>query len=127
MATYQLRQRDCKFFPLEPARALAIMAHFVPRHDAKCLADRGSMKFESLRTYDGGEPRVLHYQISPDQITFLTGLMEAYEGIGLVRTLDAARGIIECWVMPDGIEVFETILRSFRRTAEIQPMDRDFD
>ena len=53
--------------------------------------------------------------------------MEAYEGIGLVRTLDAARGIIECWVMPDGIEVFETILRSFRRTAEIQPMDRDFD
>lgn len=127
MATYQLRQRDCKFFPLEPARDLAIMAHFPPRHDVMCLADRGSMKFENLRTYDGGEPRVLHYQISPEQITYLTGLMEAYEGIGLLRTLDAARGIIECWVMPDGVEAFESILRSVRRGAEIQPLDRDFD
>ena len=55
--------------------------------------------------HSGEGPLIRLYQMPPEDIGFLTSLVEAYEGIGLVRTLDRTRGIIECWVMRDGIDV----------------------
>lgn len=40
-------------------------------------------------------------RIDSTQIGFLNSVIESYEGIGVVRTLDAQSGIIELWLPPE--------------------------
>lgn len=70
--------------------------------------------------HSGEGPLIRLYQMPPEDIGFLTSLVEAYEGIGLVRTLDRTRGIIECWVMRDGMDSWDAILASIRRRVPVQ-------
>jgi hypothetical protein len=73
--------------------------------------------------HSGQGPLIRVYQMPPEHIGFLTSLIEAYEGIGSVRTLDRTRGIIECWVMPDGAEAFEAVLGALRRRGPVQEIE----
>lgn len=84
-------------------------------------------RFSKLPPHSGRGPDIFVYQIPSTEIGFMTSLVEAYEGIGLVRTLDRERGIIEVWCMPDFRESLTGILASLRRQFPIQPMSRDFD
>lgn len=67
------------------------------------------------------------FRIPATQIAYLSSLVEACEGIGLVRTLDEARGIIECWLMPDAVESFERLLIQLRSEFPLQSIQREFD
>ena len=49
-------------------------------------------------------------QIPPGEIAFVNSVIESYEGIGVVRTRDQHRGIIEICVMDWACEVFEKIV-----------------
>ena len=89
--------------------------------------DRPKPRFASLPPHDGSAPEIRVYQAPPDEIGYLVSLVEAYEGIGLVRTLDRSRGIIETWSMPDARETFAGVLAAAARQFPIQPLERDFD
>jgi len=84
-------------------------------------------RFTNLPAYPGAEPLIRVYQMPPGEIGYLTNLVEAYDGIGLVRTLDSSRGIIECWIMPDYEEVFECLLAGLLKEFPMQLLDQGFD
>lgn len=67
------------------------------------------------------------YRIPPREIGYLTSLMEASDGIGLIRTLDRSRGIIECWIMADFLEDFEALLRAVSKEFPVQSLPREFE
>ena len=83
--------------------------------------------FGALPGHDGAPPLIRVYQLPQPAIQFLTALVEASDGIGLVRTLDEDRGIIECWIMPDSIEEYDAILRAVAEDWPLQFLGREFE
>lgn len=73
--------------------------------------------------YSGGGPAVALYQMPVHEIGYVTSLVEAYEGIALVRTLDRARGILELWIMPEGEEPMRRLFDGLRRESPIQTLE----
>ncbi len=53
-------------------------------------------------------------RIDPSRIGFLVNLMEAYEGLAVVRTKDAGAGIVEFWISPLMQRDFESFLKDAR-------------
>lgn len=82
---------------------------------------------DKLPTYDGADPLIRVYQVPAMQIGDITSLVEAYEGIGSVRTLDRARGLIEFWIMPAAAQTFDRLLAAMAAEFPIQRMPKDFD
>lgn len=72
-------------------------------------------------------PIIRAYQTSQPAIQLLTAIVEASDGIGLVRTLDETRGIIECWMMPDFVDVFEIALDAVAKQWPIQFIGTEFE
>ena len=83
--------------------------------------------FSNLPPHDGSRPIIRVYQLAQPAIQFITALVEASDGIGLVRTLDEHRGIIECWMMPDFVEQYEQIVRAVAQSWPIQPLGAEFE
>jgi hypothetical protein len=83
-------------------------------------------RFARLPAHDGRRPWLRVYQLPPAAIHYLTALTEASDGIGLVRTLDEERGIVECWIMPDFTQDFERLLAAVGAEWPIQPLAREF-
>ena len=86
-----------------------------------------SSRFQSLPRHAGPPPMIRVYQLPRPAIQWLTALVEADGGAGLVRTLDEDRGIVECWIMPDFASEFERILQATARRWPIQPLGREFE
>lgn len=83
--------------------------------------------FDKLPCYDGRAASIRVYQLALPALQYLTALVEAGEGIGLVRTLDENRGLIECWIMSDFQEEFDAILEEVGRHWPMQQLDPEFD
>lgn len=49
-------------------------------------------------------------RIQRTEIGFLNSIIESYEGIGVVRTLDAQSGIVELWLPPEFEDLVVTIM-----------------
>lgn len=61
----------------------------------------------------------LYFMVPPSEIGYIGFIIHAYEGLAVVRTLDAKRGIIEMLAAPD----FEAELRALlHEMAEEVPM-----
>ena len=84
-------------------------------------------RFANLPPHDGRPTLIRVYQIPPPAIQYLTSLAEASDGIGLVRTLDESRDIVECWIMPDFVEDFDALLAAVAEEWPIQPLAQGFD
>jgi hypothetical protein len=84
-------------------------------------------KFEGLAAHDGSEPLIRIYQMPAAAIQYLTSLTEACDGIGLVRTLDESRGIVECWTMPDFEAEFDRLMTAVGRDWPVQSLAREFE
>lgn len=84
-------------------------------------------RFARLAPWPQRPPQVRVYQLPAEEIGFLTSLVEASDGIALVRTLDQTRGIVECWAMPDYAAEFDRLIEALRREFPIQSLGRDFD
>ncbi|HOE97252.1 MAG TPA: DUF4911 domain-containing protein [Candidatus Sumerlaeota bacterium] len=80
-------------------------------------------RFEHLPPFPGLETIIRVYHLPPPAIQYLTALTEAADGVGLVRTLDEERGIVECWVMPDFEHEFDQILAATAAQWPLQPLD----
>jgi hypothetical protein len=80
-------------------------------------------RFTSLPPSPGVETLIRVYQLPPPAIQFLTSLAEAADGVGLVRTLDEQRGIIECWIMPDFVREFDGLIAATAAQWPVRLMD----
>ena len=49
-------------------------------------------------------------RIQRTEIGFLNSIIESYEGIGVVRTLDAQSGIVELWLPPEFEKLIVTVM-----------------
>ena len=95
--------------------------------DSPKTGPRKPPRFGSIPPYRGGEPAIRVYQLPRPAIQVLAALVEASDGIGLVRTLDEERGLIECWIMPDYAEDFERILATTAQRWPIQHVGARFE
>ena len=59
-------------------------------------------------------------QIPPREIAFLTFLLESYEGVTSMRTIDPQKGIMELMVPPHQKEEVKEILYSLARELPIR-------
>jgi hypothetical protein len=82
-------------------------------------------RFSRLPPHPGAAPAIRVFQLPPAAIQYLTALWEAYDGIGLVRTLDERRGIIECWMMPDFLPECERLLETVARDWPVQALNQE--
>lgn len=67
------------------------------------------------------------YRMPPPEIGYVTSLVEASDNIGLVRTLDRNRGIVECWIMRDFLSDFEALIEALGREFPVQQLPREFE
>jgi hypothetical protein len=63
-----------------------------------------------------------HFIIFPSQIHFLRFVLEAYEGIALVTTLDANLGLIELSIAPGCEEEVTQIVSSEAEKLQLRPV-----
>lgn len=80
-------------------------------------------RWAALPAHDGRDPEIRIFQVAAPAIQWLVALVEAYEGIGLVRTLDEHRGLIECWIMPDFVKEFSGIIDTVSQQWPMQPIE----
>jgi hypothetical protein len=66
-----------------------------------------------------------HFIIVPRQIHFLRFILEAYEGIGMVTTLDANLGLIEVSVAPGCEEEVAQVLRTEAENLQLRPVSME--
>jgi hypothetical protein len=62
-------------------------------------------------------------QVRPDSIAALHSYLEGIEGVGVVRTVDASRGLIKVWVAPDFQDEFRLLMESLRDVLEWRPVN----
>ena len=66
-----------------------------------------------------------HFIILPRRIHFLRFILEAYEGIGLVTTLDANLGLIELSVAPGCEEEVAQVLSTEAENLQLRPVSME--
>jgi len=54
--------------------------------------------------------RTLVLRVPPSKIGLICSLVEAYEGVAIVRTTDRQAGLIDLWIMPGQEMVVDAIL-----------------
>jgi hypothetical protein len=61
-------------------------------------------------------------QIPPEEIAFLSFILESYEGVAIARTVDRLQGILELMVSPDYEEEMREILKDLSREFPIKEL-----
>lgn len=73
--------------------------------------------------YSGGDNLIYRLRIPAEEIGYLSGTMEAYGGIGLVRTIDEHLGVVEIWVPVEQREEFGLLLKALGREIKIEVLE----
>ena len=66
-------------------------------------------------TGHGMDVALLQIQVRRRDIAFLCNLLGSYEGVGIVRTLDAGQGIVEMMIAPAFLETALDLLDSLSK------------
>jgi len=64
------------------------------------------------------------FQLPKDKIVEFIFLLEGYDGMGIVRTLDRDRGIIEVLIAPGDEKNFNLFLESVKTDLEVKEIER---
>jgi hypothetical protein len=62
-------------------------------------------------------------QIPPEEIAFLSFILESYEGVAIARTVDPRQGLMELMVSPDYQEEIKEILKDLSRQFPIKELN----
>jgi hypothetical protein len=62
----------------------------------------------------------LFIQIPPEEIAFLSFILESYEGVAIARTIDPHKGLMELMVAPDYQEEMREILQDLSQHFPIK-------
>lgn len=63
-------------------------------------------------------------KINKEDIVFFSWIIESYEGIGIIKTIDSSEGIVEFWISPFFKKDFKDIMSSIKES--IYFMDKEF-
>ena len=63
-----------------------------------------------------------HYRVDRREIAFLKFILEAYDGIAVLKTEDAIRGIITFQIAPGCEKQFVEILQDLKKDIMIEPV-----
>ncbi len=72
-----------------------------------------------------GDTFTLKLQINPREITYLTGIFEAYPGFAMIRTDDSKTGQIRLWIAPDFYQETLDILNELKKEIVIRELPAD--
>lgn len=75
---------------------------------------------ETEDTAPGSECVIVTARVDPRELAFLSGIIDAYDGIALLRTMDHRLGLIEFWVAPDFVEDFRVIAEDLSQQIDLQ-------
>ncbi len=74
--------------------------------------------------YTKGDNLFYRVKLNPVHIGYLSGIIEAYEGMGLVRTIDARQGVVEIWVPPDQADGMDNLLHAIEKEFPIEILNK---
>lgn len=57
--------------------------------------------------------------VDSKNIVFLHGIIESYDGIAIMRTLDSKQGLVEFYISPDLTEIFKSLINSLDFNVEM--------
>lgn len=66
----------------------------------------------------------LKYIVDPTQIGYISSILEGFDGCGVVRTIDRAKGIIVIWSAPDFFKLTLDVMNSLKKYFYIQPVKK---
>ncbi len=61
-----------------------------------------------------------HYRVDRRKIAFVRFIVEAYDGLAIITTLDSETGLIEFQIAPGCVQDVETILEDLKRDIMIE-------
>lgn len=68
-----------------------------------------------------------YFRVQRKNIAFLKFVLEAYDGVAVMRTLESHEGVVELMIAPDFEREVTEILDSLRGEFEVQPIDPPAD
>ncbi len=64
-----------------------------------------------------------YYQVDKKEIAYIKFILEAYEGISILTTIDSSEGIIVLRIAPGCLEEVEIVLNDLRKTISIESVN----
>ena len=68
-----------------------------------------------------------YFKVQKENIAFIKFILEAYDGMAVMRTLDSHEGVIELIIAPDFEMEVNEILDNLRNEFEVHPIDPPTD
>ena len=66
-----------------------------------------------------------YFRVTPHDMAYVKFIVESYEGLAVLSTVDSAKGIME-WMIPhDLVEEIEELIESLREEVVLIPCDRE--
>ncbi len=65
----------------------------------------------------------LKYEVDKKDIAYIVSLVEAYDNLAVVRTLDQGRGLIEMLISPDFIDDVNDLVENLKKEIPIRKID----
>ncbi|MEE9550030.1 MAG: DUF4911 domain-containing protein [Candidatus Binatia bacterium] len=66
-------------------------------------------------------------EIRPEDIAYVKFIFESYEGVGIIRTVDQKKAIIDLMVVDDFQEIARSILASLNHEVPLREIPRPLD
>ena len=79
----------------------------------------GKKRFSSIPEYKDGDTITYLITLDPKEICYIQALLEGYEGVGIMRTRDGDKGIVEFWIPPSRKDIFEAFIESLKKEVTI--------
>ena len=64
-----------------------------------------------------------YYRIDRTQIHFLKFILEGYDGVAVLRTVDPSEGLVALHIGPGCQEMVDIIIQDLRRGVRIEPVE----
>ncbi len=64
-----------------------------------------------------------YYRVDKKEIAYIKFILEAYEGISILTTIDSSKGIIVLRIAPGCLEEVEIVLNDLRKTISIESVN----
>ena len=61
----------------------------------------------------------LYFRVNPKDMAFVKFIVESYEGLAVLRTLDPREGIMEWMISPDLVEQAQELIDALRKEISI--------
>jgi hypothetical protein len=83
------------------------------------------LSIELIRDFKSNDLQTVRkkFRVDTSQISFLKFILEAYEGMAQLTTLDPGSGIVEIYVAPGCMKDFEKIVKDLKKQMLIEVIE----